>query len=66
MTGQATEVFLERMNEERRSPGLKSKICAQVAAVYAGVQEEVKEQVGKGIFDRSWHVLVQVGNESIH
>jgi hypothetical protein len=66
MTGQATEVFLERMNEEKRSPGLKSKICAQVAAVYAGVQEEVKEQVGKGIFDRSWHVLVQVGNESIH
>lgn len=60
MTAQATEVFLERMNEEKRSPGLKSKICAQVASVYAGIIEEVKEHVGKGIFDRCWLVLVQV------
>lgn len=60
MTAQATEVFLERMNEEKRSPGLKSKICAQVAAVYAGIVEEVRDHVGKAIFDRSWLVLVQV------
>ena len=60
MTAQATEVFLERMNEEKRSPGLKSKICAQVAASYASVQEDVKEHVGKGIFDRAWMVLAQV------
>lgn len=60
MTAQATEVFLERMNEEKRSPGLKSKICAQVAAVYAGMVEDVKENVGKGYFDRSWLVIVQV------
>ena len=60
MTAQATEVFLERMNEEKRSPGLKSKICAQVAAVYAGIVEDIKEHVSKGIFDRCWLVLVQV------
>jgi tyrosine-protein phosphatase non-receptor type 23 len=64
MTAQATEVFLERMNEEKRSPGLKSKICAQIASLYNSIIEDVKENVGKGYFDRSWLVVVQVSRMS--
>lgn len=60
MTAQATEVFLERMNEEKKSPGLKSKIAYQLSQSYAGMQEEIKEHVAKAIFDRAWLVLIQV------
>lgn len=63
MTCQATEVFLERMQEEKRSSGLMSKICAQAANLYAGLENDIKEWVTKGTLDRTWLVIVQVCRE---
>ena len=57
---QATEVFFEKCTEEKKSNALVAKIGAQAASMYTSLTEEVKEFMGKGIFDRNWVTLIQV------
>ncbi|KAJ3836698.1 BRO1-like domain-containing protein [Lentinula raphanica] len=57
---QATEVFLEKCTEEKKGSGLVSKVAAQTAAMYTALTEQVKEFMGKGIFDRNWVTLIQI------
>ena len=59
---QATEVFFEKCTEEKKGHTLISKIGAQAAFMYNSLSEEVKEFMGKGIFDRNWVTLIQVSN----
>ena len=60
MGAQATEVFIETMAPGVKGAGLKSKLCMQASAHYAGIVEEVKEWVNKGVFSREWSLLIQV------
>jgi len=57
---QATEVFLEKCIDEKKAPTLVAKIASQTAFMYTSLNEEVKEFMGKGIFDRNWVTLIQV------
>lgn len=57
---QASEVFYEKCVDEKKSNALLSKVGAQVAFMYNSLNEEVKEFMGKGIFDRNWVTLIQV------
>jgi hypothetical protein len=51
---QATEVFFEKCTDEKKGNVLVSKVAAQTASMYNSLSEEVKEFMGKGIFDRNW------------
>lgn len=57
---QATEVFLEKCIEEKKANALVAKIASQAASMYGSLSEEVKDFMGKGVFDRNWITLVQV------
>jgi hypothetical protein len=57
---QATEVFFEKCIDEKKGNALLSKVGAQAAFMYTSLGEEVKEFMGKGIFDRNWVTLIQV------
>ncbi|KAL1691231.1 BRO1-like domain-containing protein [Schizophyllum commune] len=57
---QATEVFFEKSADEKKAPALVAKIAAQTASMYTALAEEVKEFMGKGIFDRNWVTLIQI------
>jgi hypothetical protein len=57
---QATEVFLEKCKNEKKGDALIAKIAALVAHLYSSLTEEVKEFMGKGIFERNWVLLIQV------
>lgn len=57
---QATEVFFEKCVNEKKGNALVAKIGAQAAFMYNSLTEEVKEFMGKGIFDRSWVNVIQV------
>ena len=57
---QATEVFFEKCTDEKKGNTLIAKIAAQAAFMYTGLAEEVKEFMGKGIFDRNWVTVIQV------
>lgn len=57
---QATEIFFEKCVEERKGNALVSKIAAQAAFMYTSLSDEVKEFMGKGIFDRNWVTIIQV------
>ncbi|EFP87880.2 uncharacterized protein PGTG_14595 [Puccinia graminis f. sp. tritici CRL 75-36-700-3] len=61
MIAQATEVFVERMTEEKEKKpfGLRARVSTQAAFLYGSIIEDVKELVNKGIFERSWTWLVQ-------
>lgn len=59
---QATEVFLEKCTDEKKSNALVAKVAAQTAFMYTSLSEEVKEFMGKGIFDRNWVTVVQVSH----
>lgn len=65
MIAQATEVFVERMTEEKEKKpfGLRARVSTQAAFLYGGIIEDVKELVNKGIFERSWTWLVQCKNK---
>ena len=58
---QATEVFLEKAMDSQKSATV-SKIAAQAAGMYTSLNEEVKEFVGKGIFDENWVTLIQASS----
>lgn len=60
MNAQATEIFVEQLTEQRKSPGLKARVCSQAAHLYGSVQQDVKDFVSKGWFPRSWTFLIQV------
>lgn len=57
---QATEVFFEKCTDEKKSNALVAKIGSQAASMYTSLAEEVKEFMGKGIFDRNWVTIIQV------
>lgn len=57
---QAMEVFLEKCIDEKKGNALVAKIASQVAFMYTGLAESVKEFMGKGIFDRNWVLLINV------
>lgn len=57
---QASEVFLEKTIEEKKGAGLISKLASQTAAAYTGLVDDSRENVTKGIFERSWAYLIQV------
>lgn len=57
---QATEVFFEKCVEEKKGGGLVAKVASQAAGMYAALGEQVKEFMGKGVFDRNWVTLIQV------
>ncbi|KAG5220442.1 bck1 resistance to osmotic shock [Salix suchowensis] len=57
---QATEVFIEKCTDEKKASALVAKIGAQAAALYTILTEDVKEFMGKGIFDRNWVTLLQI------
>ncbi|KAG7085708.1 hypothetical protein E1B28_003252 [Marasmius oreades] len=57
---QATEVFFEKCTDEKKGAVLVSKIGSQAASMYTSLAEEVKEFMGKGIFDRNWVTLIQI------
>ncbi|MBW0525163.1 hypothetical protein O181_064878 [Austropuccinia psidii MF-1] len=61
MIAQATEVFVERMTEEKEKKpfGLRARVSTQAAFLYGSILEDVKELANKGIFERSWTWLVQ-------
>ncbi|KAI0752567.1 BRO1-domain-containing protein [Daedaleopsis nitida] len=56
---QATEVFFEKCTDEKKGNPLVAKIAAQTAFMYTSLSEEVKEFMGKGIFDRNWVTVIQ-------
>ncbi|KAI0313230.1 BRO1-like domain-containing protein [Amylostereum chailletii] len=56
---QATEVSWEKLRDEKKSSALVAKIAAQTASMYSALSEEVKEFMGKGIFDRNWVTVIQ-------
>ncbi|KAH7883021.1 BRO1-like domain-containing protein [Phlebopus sp. FC_14] len=57
---QATEVFLEKCTTEKSASTLVAKIASQAASMYTSLSEEVKDFMGKGIFDRNWVTLIQI------
>ncbi|SNX81845.1 probable Vacuolar protein-sorting protein BRO1 [Melanopsichium pennsylvanicum] len=57
---QASEVFLEKTIEEKKGHGLISKLASQTAAAYTAIVEDSRENVTKGVFERSWTYLIQV------
>jgi BRO1-like domain len=59
---QANETFYETCIDQRKSPTLVSKVASHTAFLYNGLCDEVKEFMGKGIFDRNWVTLLQVRN----
>ncbi|EJD01878.1 BRO1-domain-containing protein [Fomitiporia mediterranea MF3/22] len=60
MMAQATEVFYEKCVDERKGSGLVAKVANQAATMYTSLCEEVKEFMGKGIFDRNWVTILQI------
>ncbi|PWN36491.1 BRO1-domain-containing protein, partial [Meira miltonrushii] len=57
---QATEVFWERTFEEKKGGNLVTRIASQAATTYTSLAEDSKEWISKGVFERSWGLLVQV------
>ncbi|KAH9815986.1 BRO1-like domain-containing protein [Melampsora americana] len=68
MIAQATEVFVERMTEEKEKKpfGLRARVSTQAAFLYGSILEDVKDLVTKGIFERSWTWLVQASHIHIY
>lgn len=62
---QATEVFFEKCTDEKKGNALVSKIAAQTAYMYTTLTEDVKEFMGKGIFDRNWVTMIQVRHNPV-
>lgn len=60
MSAQATEIFTEKLVEEKKSPALVCRSANQTAAMYNTVVDEMKEFQGKGILDRNWLFILQV------
>ncbi|WVR09391.1 hypothetical protein IAU60_006458 [Kwoniella sp. DSM 27419] len=60
MIAQATEIFTEKLVDEKKSPALVSRSANSTAAFYATALDEMKEFQGKGVFDRNWLYVLQI------
>ena len=61
MGAQAVEIFIETMGPATaKGAGLRSKMCMQASSAYAGIVEDCKEWVTKGVFLKEWSLLIQV------
>ena len=60
MSAQATEIFTEKLVEEKKSPALVCRSANQAAAMYNTVTDEMKEFQGKGVLDRNWLYILQI------
>lgn len=60
MTAQSTEIFTEKLVEEKKAPALVCRSANTAAGMYAALVEEMKEFQGKGIFDRNWLYILQI------
>ncbi|KAK8854590.1 hypothetical protein IAR55_003329 [Kwoniella newhampshirensis] len=60
MMAQATEIFTEKLVEEKKAPALVSRSANSCAATYNTVVDEMKDFQGKGVFDRNWLYIVQI------
>lgn len=56
---QAQEVFLEKQVADGKKTGLLAKLAAQAHTLYSQAVEGCQENVGKGVFDRSWSLVIQ-------
>ncbi|BEI87484.1 uncharacterized protein CcaverHIS019_0102020 [Cutaneotrichosporon cavernicola] len=56
---QATEVFMEKLVDEKKAAGLIARTSNQLATMYNSLSDEIKEFTGKGVFDRSWMRLIE-------
>ncbi|GAA5988730.1 hypothetical protein JCM5350_001999 [Sporobolomyces pararoseus] len=60
MGAQAVEIFIETMGPATaKGAGLRSKMCMQASSAYAGIVEDCKEWVTKGVFLKEWSLLIQ-------
>jgi hypothetical protein len=57
---QATEVFMEKLVEEKKAASLVARTANQVATMYNGLVDEMREFQGKGVFDRHWMTVLQI------
>jgi hypothetical protein len=57
---QATEIFTEKLVDEKKSPALISRSANTAAGMYAALIEEMKDFQGKGIFDRNWLSVISI------
>lgn len=60
LMAQATEVFTEKLIEEKKAPGLVCRSANSGAGMYNALVEEMKEFQGKGVFDRNWLYVIQI------
>ncbi|RMZ00140.1 hypothetical protein D0860_08098 [Hortaea werneckii] len=60
MLAQAQEVFIEKQVFDQKKPGLLAKLAAQAAYLYAQAVEGVQDNVGRGVFERVWLMVVQI------
>ncbi|CAK9785382.1 BRO1-domain-containing protein [Cutaneotrichosporon oleaginosum] len=56
---QATEVFMEKLVDEKKAAGLIARTANQLATMYTALSDEIKEFMGKGVFDRTWMRLIE-------
>lgn len=60
MLAQASEVFLEKTIEEKKSASLIAKIASHTASTYHNAIEDLKSWISRGVFDRQWLPMTQV------
>lgn len=60
LMAQATEVFTEKLIEEKKAPALVCRSANSAAGMYNSLVEEMKEFQGKGVFDRNWLYVLQI------
>jgi hypothetical protein len=59
-------VFEKCVQEKKLGNALIAKIGAQAASMYSQLNEDVRDFMGKGIFDRNWVTLLQVASIRFH
>ncbi|KAL1405795.1 bck1-like resistance to osmotic shock [Vanrija albida] len=57
---QATEVFTEKLVDEKKAATLVARSANQLAGMYGGLVDEMREFQGKGVFDRHWMTVLQI------
>ncbi|WVN86165.1 uncharacterized protein L203_101326 [Cryptococcus depauperatus CBS 7841] len=60
MMAQATEIFTEKLVDEKKSPALVARSANQTGMLYNTVVDEMKDFQGKGVFDRNWLYVLQI------
>jgi hypothetical protein len=60
MSAQSSEIFTEKLVEEKKAPNLVARAASTAAAQYNTVVDEIKEFQGKGIVDKNWLSIIQI------